>query len=229
MTSPRSIHVFPDAEAASRAAADAVARAAHAALADRSVFRLGLSGGTAPRRLYQMLAESPEAIDWRRTRVLFADERGVPPDHRDSNYGMVRDLLLRRVPIPESQVHRMQGEAEDLEAAARAYEPSVAEPIDLLILGVGEDGHTASLFPDAPSLREHTRSVIAVTAPKPPARRITLAPGVIDRARGALVLAFGARPRPGPSRLRSRVPRARCRRDDCGGGSGIWTGPPRPG
>ncbi len=125
--------------------------------------------------------------------MLFADERAVPPDDPQSNFRLVRERLLARVGIPAAHVHRMRAEAPDLEAAAREYEALLAEPLDVLVLGLGEDGHVASLFPGSPLLHERARHVGAVwDSPKPPARRLTLLPPAIRAARLVLVLATGA-------------------------------------
>lgn len=188
------IRVFDGAIALGRAAALEVVATGRAALAERGAFRLGLPGGGTPAPMFAALAD-PAAVghvDWRRTTVCFSDERAVPPDHPDSNYRTVRDALLIPLRVPESRVHRMEGEAADLDGAARAYEVHLAEPLDLLVLGIGPDGHTASIFPGHPAARERQRRVVAVTdSPKPPPRRLTLAPRAIAEARHVLVLAAG--------------------------------------
>lgn len=187
--------VFRDPAAVARAAAQTVAAAAARAIAGRGVFRIGLSGGRTPELLYRLLA-SPEfrdRVDWPRVHALFADERDAPPTEPESNYWWIRKLLLERVGVPPGSVHRMKADAVDLDQAARDYEPAVSEPIDLLVLGLGEDGHTASLFPGSPLLEEGGRRVAAVhDSPEPPPRRITLTPRAIAEAREVLVLATGA-------------------------------------
>jgi len=186
------IHVLEDVESLARAVADVVVGAAASSIAARGVFRVALSGGTTPQPLYELLAgpDDRDRLDWAHVEVLFADERAVPPDHPDSNFRMVREKLLQTV--RPGSVHRMKGEASDLEAAAREYDTLVRDPIDLVILGVGEDGHTASLFPGSPALRELERRVIAVTGPKPPARRLTISPRALEEARQVVVMASGA-------------------------------------
>ena len=185
------VSVFDDADALAAAAADAVLDAAADAGAG---FRLGLSGGETPRRLYGLLAREPRrtALLASRPVILFADERAVPPDDAASNYRLVRQTLLDPCGIAEADVHRMRGEAADLEQAALDYESAVAEPIDLLILGIGPDGHTASIFPGSAAARERQRRVVAVeNSPKPPPRRLTITPRVIREAKRILVLATG--------------------------------------
>ena len=157
-------------------------------------FRIGLPGGRSPRRLYELLAgEFANQLDPDRLEILFADERAVPPDDADSNYRLVEETLLAGLRIPESQVHRMRGEAGDLEAAAREYEAFLTQPLDLLLLGVGEDGHVASLFPGSPILEERTRHVAVVyNSPKPPLRRLTITPRVLSEAYKLMVIATGS-------------------------------------
>jgi 6-phosphogluconolactonase len=124
--------------------------------------------------------------------VFFGDERRVPADDPASNYRMVKEALLGRVPIEPSQVHRMEGERPDHDEAARAYEAVLPQRLDLLVLGLGDDGHTVSLFPGAPSLAESRRRVIAVSAPISPRDRLTITPPVIRDARLTIGLVAGA-------------------------------------
>jgi 6-phosphogluconolactonase len=153
---------------------------------------LGLAGGSTPRPVYQRLAvELPDRDPWSRIDVFFGDERCVPPDDPASNYRMAKEALLDRVPIGPSQVHRMEGERADRDAAALAYEAILPGRLDLLVLGLGDDGHTASLFPGAPSLAETQRRVLAVRAPRPPLDRLTITPPVILAARLTVVLVEG--------------------------------------
>jgi 6-phosphogluconolactonase len=179
--------VRPDAEAVARGAADAIALAVTRAEGE---FHLGLAGGTTPKRTYELLAGLPVA--WERLHVWFGDERCVAPDHADSNFAMVRAALLARVKIPASQVHRMRAEDPDREAAARDYERELPPRLHLLLLGMGPDGHTASLFPGSVALRETVRRVVPVVGPKPPPERLTITPPVIASARRVVVLATGA-------------------------------------
>jgi len=160
-------------------------------------FAIAVPGGSAAEALLPRLVKLP--LDWRHVLVFFVDERAVPPDHAESNARLVRETWLDRVPIPMANVHRMPGDLPDLEAAAAAYEGTMAEAIgapprlDLVLLGMGPDGHVASLFPGKPSLDEPQRCVLAVEdAPKPPARRLTLSLLAIGRARLVVLAAFGA-------------------------------------
>jgi 6-phosphogluconolactonase len=123
--------------------------------------------------------------------VFFGDERAVPPDHPDSNYLMVHLALLSRVPVPAGNVHRMEAERLDREAAAREYERSLPPRLDVLLLGMGPDGHTASLFPGSAALDERHRLVVPVLGAKPPAERLTITPPVIEAARKVAVIATG--------------------------------------
>jgi 6-phosphogluconolactonase len=152
---------------------------------------LALAGGSTPRALHERLALAPE-LPWGRVAIYFGDERCVPPDHQDSNYRMARESLLDRAPIDPARVHRMRGEWPDRVAAARAYEAELPEALDVLVLGIGEDGHTASLFPGAAALSEVERRVLPVTGPKPPPERLTITPRVIAAARHVVVLASGS-------------------------------------
>ena len=152
------------------------------AIARSGLFRLGLAGGNTPRAVYAALAHQTDALPWDRVQITFGDERCVPPDHADSNYRMAYESLLSQVPIPEGNVFRIRGEIPHEEAAlecearlaavaARLGEERYAH--DLLLLGLGEDGHTASLFPGSPALEETVRNIIPATGPKPPPQRIT--------------------------------------------------------
>jgi 6-phosphogluconolactonase len=162
-------------------------------LQSRDHCSLALSGGETPRPVYRSLAaELPEREAWSRVEVYFADERCVPPDDPASNYRMVRETLLDLLPANPARVHRMEGERSDRDAAARAYEAHLPDRLDLLVLGLGADGHIASLFPRSPSLAESHRRVLAVTAPKPPPERLTITPLVVRAARLTIGLVFGA-------------------------------------
>ncbi|MBA3346783.1 MAG: 6-phosphogluconolactonase [Gemmatimonadales bacterium] len=154
---------------------------------------LALAGGSTPRPVYERVAaELPGRESWSRIDLFFGDERCVPPGHPASNYGMVKEALLDRVPVDSAQIHRMEGERPNPDEAARAYEGLLPERLDLLVLGLGSDGHTASLFPGAPSLGETRRRVLAVKSPAPPVNRLTVTPPVILGARLTIVLVAGA-------------------------------------
>ena len=191
----RVIHTLEDADAVAHAAAERVLDSGRAAIGARGAFRIALSGGATPGRLYRRLASAAlrARCDWRRAVFLFADERAVPPDHPDSNYRLARQTLLEPLEIEPAQVRRMRGEEPDLDAAARAYELELESPIDLLVMGVGPDGHTASVFPEHAAAGEKLRRCVAVLdSPKPPPRRLTLTPRALEEALGAIVLATGA-------------------------------------
>jgi 6-phosphogluconolactonase len=171
-------------------AAEWLSREVSGAIVERGRCALCLAGGRSPEPVYRALA-SGSAIDWSRVDVYFGDERAVPPDHPDSNYHMVHRALLSRLPVPAGQVHRMEAERVDRDAAALDYERRLPPRLDVLLLGMGQDGHTASLFPGSAALDERERRVVAVLGAKPPAGRLTITPPVIDAARTVAVLATG--------------------------------------
>jgi 6-phosphogluconolactonase len=173
-----------------RDAAEWLGRVVSRAIAGRGKCALCLAGGRTPEPVYRELA-SGSGIDWSRVEVYFGDERAVPPDHPDSNYHMVHRALLSRVPVPPGQVHRMQAEGADRDAAALDYERRLPPRLDVLFLGMGHDGHTASLFPGSAALDERQRRVVAVIGAKPPAARLTITPPVIAAARSVAVIATG--------------------------------------
>lgn len=182
-------------------AAQRFVAAAREAIAARGRFSAVLSGGSTPRDLYALLAQPEFArqVDWERVHLFWGDERAVPPDHPDSNYRMAREQL-GEPPIPANQVHRMPAEQAP-EQAAFAYEQTLREfriegealsVFDLVLLGLGEDGHTASLFPHSPALAETTRWVVAHYVEKLGAVRITLTAPVLNAAKHILFLVAGA-------------------------------------
>ena len=178
---------------------------AHAALAARGLFRLGLSGGNTPRLVHCALAQLAGDFPWEKVQITFGDERCVPPDHEQSNYRMAKESLLDAVSIPTGNVFRIRGEIAP-EAAAHEYEEKLAAFAsrggeacyihDLLLLGLGEDGHTASLFPGSPALDETERNVIPTTGPKPPPQRITMTFPLINAARHVCFLVNGSAKQP---------------------------------
>lgn len=194
--------VLPDADALAAVAAERIVAVAREAIAARGRFMIALAGGATPRATYARLAATPEAVDWPRTWVAFGDERCVPPDHRESNYRAAREVLLDRVPVPSAQVMRMEGERPDPEVAATDYARRLAQAFgtrrgewprfDLVLLGMGLDGHTASLFPGSPAARETFRTVIAVHAAAAAIpQRLTLTLPVVNAARCVIMLVAG--------------------------------------
>lgn len=150
---------------------------------------IALAGGNTPRPVYQRLAGLP--VPWNHLSVFFSDERSVPPGDPLSNYRMAIEMLLSFVPIPPERIHRMEAERGDREVAARDYEALLPDPLDLLLLGMGADGHTASLFPHSEALEESGRRVVPARAPEG-AARLTITPAVIRSARRVLMLVEGA-------------------------------------
>ncbi|MGH7214097.1 MAG: 6-phosphogluconolactonase [Tepidisphaeraceae bacterium] len=174
------------------------------ALADESIrdsgrFSVALAGGSTPKAMYELLAGEPyrARVDWAKVHVYFGDERTVPPDHAESNYRMAREALLWKVPIPDDNVHRMRGELPDPNEAAKEYGQMLKQTfgdaggLDLVLLGMGDDGHTASLFPGTVALNETHHRSVANFVPKLNTWRITLSAPFINRARHVLVLVTG--------------------------------------
>jgi len=194
-----------DEPALADAAARAIADAAAAAVSARGRFTLVLSGGATPRETYMRLAAPPLAdrLPWDKTLVFFGDERCVPPDHAESNYRMANETLLAKVGIPAEQVYRMRGEADDPEEAAAEYARTLAAVFqtrrgglprfDLVLLGLGLDGHAASLFPGSPAAREIFRTVVGVhaAAARIP-QRLTLTIPTFNAAARVIFLVSGA-------------------------------------
>jgi 6-phosphogluconolactonase len=192
----------PDAEALAGAAAEELARRAEEAVRARGAFTLALAGGSTPKALYRLLAD-PAApfrarVPWRAVHAFFGDERAVPPESPDANARMAREALLDHVPL--GTVHRIEGERGAVEAAAR-YEDDLFQHfgdvplpvLDLVLLGLGADGHTASLFPGSPALDERRRWVVPAPAGLPPwVERITFTLPLLEAARTVLFLVAGA-------------------------------------
>jgi 6-phosphogluconolactonase len=182
-------HVLDDAETVARSVAHGILRAARRAQADRGLFRLVLAGGSTPRRCYELLAKAE--ADWSRWAVYFGDERCLPPSHPQRNSRMAAEAWLDHVPIPAAHIHPIPAEL-GAEEAARRYAVVVenAVPFDLVLLGMGEDGHTASLFPGQEhDPREWVHAVHG--APKPPPDRVSLSVRALSAAREAHVLVTG--------------------------------------
>ena len=197
--------MFADADAFARAAATRIVTVATMAIAARGRFSIALSGGSTPRPIYELLARAPYAtqIDWSRVHVFWGDERCVPPEHPESNYRMAREALLDHVPVPAKYVHRIRGEDEPHEAALdyeqvlRAFFAVADGPaertFDLELLGMGDDGHTASLFPGTAAVMEQNRWVLANHAPAAQVEwRITLTPIVLNAAEVVTFLVAGS-------------------------------------
>ncbi|ADO74796.1 6-phosphogluconolactonase [Stigmatella aurantiaca] len=176
-------------EALAGQAADWLAEALRQSLAGGGRCSLALSGGRTTGPIYRTLAQ--QKLPWERVDFFFADERCVPPEHPESNFLLVEENLLRPLRIPSEQVHRMEGEREDRDAAARDYAAVLPPVLDVVLLGMGEDGHTASLFPGHTALEERERRVLAVVGPKPPPWRLTLTLPVLNAARRVLFAVAG--------------------------------------
>lgn len=200
------LQVLPDPRALARRAADVFTSMATNSQHENAAWSVALAGGSTPRALYEILAAEARGptsrIDWSRAHIYWGDERCVPPDHPDSNYMMARETLLDRVAVPSAHVHRMRGEEDDPDRAAALYESemrasfAVEAPevprFDLVLLGLGSDAHTASLFPGSPALRETTRLVAAPYVEKLAAHRITLTPRLLNAAAHVIFLVSGA-------------------------------------
>jgi 6-phosphogluconolactonase len=198
------IEILPDGEAVALRAADLFALAAQEAAAARGRFAVALSGGETPRALYKLLARQQfsQKVPWRRVQLYWGDERCVAPDDAQSNYGMARDAFIKHVPIAAENVHRMRGE-DPPEEAAQAYDaelrglasqsrPRVEVPVfELVLLGLGTDGHTASLFPHSDALAVDNRFAVPTAAPDGSPRLTVTAP-VINAARRVWFLVTGA-------------------------------------
>jgi 6-phosphogluconolactonase len=150
-----------------------------------------LTGGRSAARLYKVWRDLPAFQQMTGVSFYFGDERCVPPDHTESNYGMVMQTLFPHGVLSGCSVFRMEAEAEDREVAAQRYSDLLPDSIDVLLLGVGEDGHIASLFPNSTALQERNRRVVPITGPKPPFERLTITPPVIAQAKSIFVLATG--------------------------------------
>lgn len=188
------IVVLPDPAALAREASERFVALARSAIAAQGHFSVALSGGSTPRLLYEQLVAQP--MEWQHVHVFWGDERCVPPEHPDSNYGMAQRALLSQIDIPAHKVHRLKGELDPAQAALQ-YENELrvtfgALPrFDLILLGMGTDAHMASLFPGTPALHEHRRWVMAQTVEKLQIDRLTLTPPVINHAANIIFLVAG--------------------------------------
>ena len=196
--------VLPTPAATARAAAQFFSDVALKAATERGVARIAISGGTTPKSMFELLADPGEPslkqVPWDRIELFWVDERCVPPDHPDSNYRMTKEALLSKAPLPAERVHRMEGELEPEVAAARyesvirntfKLEGAETPTFDLILLGMGDDGHTASLFPHTEALNELSRIVVPNHVPQKDAWRLTLTWPVINQGREAAFLIEG--------------------------------------
>ena len=197
----RQVDIFLNKEAMADAAAERVIAAFRTAMTARGYFNIALAGSSTPRLLYERLAQAPRTLqlDWRRVNVFWSDERAVPLDHADSNYRLAREAL-QQLPIPKENVHPMYGHSADLQAAARLYErviqstvPGSPPRFDVILLGMGPDGHTASLFPHSPQLQADGLVAATPATPlEPHVERLTFTFDLINAAAQVLVLVTGS-------------------------------------
>jgi 6-phosphogluconolactonase len=204
--SQESRQVYPDADALARGAAVDLIGLAQQSVAQRGIFTLALAGGTTPQKLYSLLAQDPYFRDfpWDKTHLFFGDERHVPPSHIDSNYLMVSSKLLASGLVPPAHVHRIRAELPDANMAAADYDVELhtfftqtmringLPRFDAILLGMGSDGHTASLFPGSKALEEKERWVVANWVEKFKSVRVTFTFPVLNAARVVLLLVAGA-------------------------------------
>jgi len=204
--SRESRHIYPDADALARGAAIDLLRHAGQSVAERGIFTIALAGGSTPRKLYTLLANDPAFADfpWTHTHLFFGDERHVPPSHLDSNYLMVSSTLLSSGKVPPANVHRIRAELPDANQASADYDVELhtffntamrfnhCPRFDVILLGMGPDGHTASLFPGTRGLEEKERWVVANWVEKFNSARITLTFPVLNAARVVMLLVAGA-------------------------------------
>ncbi len=202
MSSPPDIRKLTTPQELFEAAAEEVVRAANQAVAQRGRFTLALSGGSTPKNLYTLLATNARtSLPWDRTYFFWSDERHVPPSHPESNYRMAEEAMLSKIPVAAGNVFRVPTENPDAAAAAEAYEQTLrkffaVEPgqvprFDLILLGMGPDGHTASLFPETAALREKARLVVANWVEKLKTSRITFTLPLLNAAHGVAFLVSG--------------------------------------
>lgn len=199
------ITVLDDPEAVAVATADRFVRDARAAISKRGTFRVALSGGGTPKEVYPLLLEPArrDVVDWSAVEFFWGDERAVPPDHPESNFGVAYQMLIAQLPdVRRERIHRMPAEAPDIDAAALSYESeirlafgargSTPPAFDLIWLGMGPDGHCASLFPGTLALEEDERWVVANWVPKLEAWRMTLTFPVLNAGRDVIFAVTGA-------------------------------------
>jgi 6-phosphogluconolactonase len=196
------IAIYPDTDILSHEAAQYIVQVAQESIVTHGRFTIALTGGNTPKKLYSLLGSEPYAsqIDWNLVEIFWSDERCVPPDSPDSNYLLAQEVLLSKVPIPASQIHRMPADKADRDAASEEYTQEIQRVLgtseipsfDLIHLGMGPEAHTASLFPHQASLHEQQRLVMPVSVPKPPPPRLTFTPPLLNAATRVLFLVTGA-------------------------------------
>ena len=214
------VEVYRDPRAVAEAASERFVETASRAIDAAGRFLVGISGGSTPEPFYRQLGSPAylDRVDWELIHVFWVDERCVPPGESESNYAMAKEALLDQVDVKPGHVHRIRGE-DPPETAAIEYErllrralgtpqgPPRAESgarLDLVVLGMGDDGHTASLFPGMPAVVETERWVVPVTAPAPPLRRVSMTPPVLNAAGERLFLVTGEAKAPALARARER-------------------------
>lgn len=198
------IHIFADPENLAHAAVIRFVQIAREAIEARDRFTVALSGGSTPKALYALLSTEPwqNQISWDHVHLFWGDERHVPPNDPSSNFGMTQAQLIAHVPIPPENVHRIKAENPDAAAVAAAYEQDLKQSFqladrqfpqfDLVLLGMGANGHTASLFPGTAAVHESARLVVALWVEEVMGDRITLTPPVINNAREVIFFVTGA-------------------------------------
>ena len=205
MSDGSNVRILDDLQAIARAAADEFIAQCRQAIKDHDEFTVALSGGSTPKALHAVLVQQstkdPKLIDWSRVQVFFGDERHVPPDHPDSNFRMANETLLSKVPIPKQNVHRVHCENPDAAQAAAEYDAELVRAFhlktngfprfDLILLGMGPDGHTASLFPKTEALNELPKRVVANWVEKFNTWRVTFTRPTINSAASVMLMVAG--------------------------------------
>ncbi len=195
----KNIHAYPNKEKLVTATAERIANCIEQAIKQQGICNMALSGGKTPGGVFSLLAANPylDSVEWDRLHFFWGDERMVPPEHQDSNFRMVQETLLEHIKMPEENIHRIRGEIAPEDAAAEYTEllhdhfDGSLPCFDLMLLGLGEDGHTASLFPETDAVEECEKHAVAVFVPKLNVWRVTLTLPVINAAREILFLVSG--------------------------------------
>jgi len=200
----RLIEIFPDVSAIAQKAATIYASAAEQAARERGVFRVAMAGGSTPKSLHGLLTAEPfrSQLPWEKMQIFFGDERHVPPDHADSNYRMVNETFISKSPLRPEQIFRIKAELQDTERAAQDYEqilrtqfdlkPGELPHFDLMLLGMGNEGHTLSLFPGTTALRDNGRLVVRAWVGKLYTERITCTAPVANNSAAVMFMITGA-------------------------------------